>query len=49
LEVSTLVLTTEVLGVDFSTKDLTFDFPHTPSEIEVDATPMMLASGQVSR
>jgi hypothetical protein len=28
--------------VDSSTKDLTFDFPQTPSEIEVDATLMML-------
>jgi hypothetical protein len=45
LEVGTLVLTTEVLSVDFSTKDLTFDFPHTSGEIEVDATLMMLASG----
>jgi len=42
LEIGTLVLIIKVLGVDSSTKDLTFDFPQTPSEIEVDATLMML-------
>jgi len=34
----TSVLTIERLGVDSSTEDLTFDFPHTPNEIKVDTT-----------
>jgi hypothetical protein len=48
LEIGTLVLIIEVLGVDSNTKDLTFDFPQTPSEIEVDATLMTLVCEQVS-
>lgn len=35
-----MVLITKILGVDSGTKDLTFDFPHTLSEIKVDTTPM---------
>jgi hypothetical protein len=37
-----LVLTIEILGVDSSTEDLTFDFPHTLGEIKVDTTPMCI-------
>jgi hypothetical protein len=39
LKMGTLVLTTEVFGVDFGTKDLTFDFPHILGEIKVHTTP----------
>lgn len=39
-EIGTLVLTTKILGVYFGTEDLTFDFPHTLGEIEVDTIPM---------
>jgi hypothetical protein len=42
LEMDSLVLTTETFGVDFGTKDLTFDFPHNLDEIKVDATPMCI-------
>jgi hypothetical protein len=41
-KMGTLVLTTEVLGVDFGTKDLIFDFPHNLDEINVDTTPMCI-------
>ncbi len=39
-KIGTLVLTTKILGVDSGIEDLTFDFPHTLSEIKVDTTPM---------
>jgi hypothetical protein len=42
LEMGTSVLTTKVFGVDSSTKDLIFDFPHILGEIKVDTTPMCI-------
>jgi hypothetical protein len=42
LEMGSSVLITKTFGVDFGTKDLTFDFPHNLDEIKVDATPMCI-------
>jgi hypothetical protein len=42
LDIGASVLTTKAFGMDFGMKDLTFDFPHTSNEIEVDATPMCI-------
>jgi len=36
-KISTLIMTTKILGVDFGT-DSIFDFPHILGEIKVDAT-----------
>jgi hypothetical protein len=42
LDIGNSVLTIKAFGMDFGMKDLTFDFPHTLNEIEVDATPVCI-------